>query len=317
MPGDRPISNTHRPLDRQLGNTTGPVSRSLHGWSFRKDREPGVQASWARARKMALPYSASELLHIVNRTTTTSSTSNEKEDGKGTVSEQYNSLQSSHQRALVDSLLEAVKAEERNQNAEWTLACIEQDVSEYIRRDCGKVREVREMRVVLKRGPRRNDLGSTPQHDRISNLKDFLPLSEGWVMSTPGHPLPDLLPQSLGSRSQLQLPPSIHSEDAHTDGGSYDPMGAGAPTGDGVPGVIVDLLNGQGLGPHQETQPFHRPPAWMGRGAAPVDEVLAGRALRGPGESDPTSYAPFSGDRAPTPLPVIPDSDSGYLADVE
>lgn len=124
MPEDRPTANMHRPLDRQLSNSTGPVPRSLHGWSFRKDREPGVQASWARARKMALPYSAGELLHIVNRTTTTSSTSHEKEYGKGTVSEQYNSLRSSHQRALVDSLLEDVKVEERNPNAEWTLACI-------------------------------------------------------------------------------------------------------------------------------------------------------------------------------------------------
>ncbi|KAF9629344.1 hypothetical protein BFW01_g10547 [Lasiodiplodia theobromae] len=212
-PGGRPNANIHRPLDHQLGNATGPVTRSFHGWSFRKDREPGVEPSWARARKTPLPYSADELLRIVNRTTTTSptSSSNKKGNGKGTVSEQYNSLRSSHQRALVDGLLEAVKAEERNQNAEWTLACIEQDIAEYIRRDRGKIREVREMRVVLRRGPRR------------------------------------------------------------------DAPGASAPIGDGLPGVIIDLLNGQGQGPHQGTQPLHQQPF----GAAPGGGLGLGGAPPG------------------------------------
>lgn len=81
--------------------------------------------------------------------------------------------------------------------------------------------------------------------------------------------------------------------------------------------MIADLLNERGLGPHQETQPFHPSPAGIGPGAASGVEASAGGALRGLGESDPTSYAPFPGDRAPMPPPVILDNDSGYLADVD
>lgn len=42
------------------------------------------------------------------------------------------------------------------------------------------------MRIVLKRGPRENAAGSTPQCDRIPNLKDFSPFSEHEVTSIPG-----------------------------------------------------------------------------------------------------------------------------------
>ncbi|KAL1639196.1 hypothetical protein SLS58_008164 [Diplodia intermedia] len=229
LPQGRPGANTHRPLDHQLGNATGPVNRSFHGWSFRKDREPGIDASWARARKTPLPYEASELLRIVNRTTTTSPSvpSSSKKGGKASVSEQYNSLRSPHQRALIDGLLEAVKGEERNPNAEWSLACIEQEVAEYIRKGFGRVREVREMRVVLRRGPRR------------------------------------------------------------------DVPAAAAPTGDGLPGEIVDLLNGHGQGPHRSSQPLQplqplqqqqqqQPMGMgMGRGAA----LGGGPPFGGPGGS--------------------------------
>ncbi|KAL0262882.1 hypothetical protein SLS55_001856 [Diplodia seriata] len=241
--GGRAGANTHRPLDHQaLGNATGPVNRSFHGWSFRKDREPGLEASWARARKTPLPYDASELLRIVNRNTTTSPSapSSSRKGGKGTVSEQYNSLRSPHQRALIDGLLEAVKGEERNPNAEWSLACIEQEVAEYIRKGYGKVREVREMRVVLRRGPRR------------------------------------------------------------------DVPAAAAPTGDGLPGEIVDLINGHGQGPHRPSQPLQQQQQQqpmgmamgMGRGAAPGGGPPFGGAGGGGGAAGPGPGA-FAAGGAP------------------
>ncbi|OJD29395.1 uncharacterized protein BKCO1_8100018 [Diplodia corticola] len=241
LPQGRPDANTRRPMDHQLaGNATGPVSLSFHGWSFRKDREPGVEASWARARKTALPYSGDVLQRMVNRTTSPSGSSSSKK-GKGmTVYEQYNSLRSPHQRALIDGLLEAVKGEERNPNAEWSLACIEQEVAEYIRKGFGKVREVREMRVVLRRGGRK------------------------------------------------------------------DMPAAGPLAGDGLPGEIVDLIHGQGQGPHRSSQPSQpsqqQQPIGMGmgmgmgRGAAPGGGMPFGAAGGGGGAGGP---GPFAAGGAP------------------
>ncbi|KAL1624482.1 hypothetical protein SLS54_003823 [Diplodia seriata] len=140
-------ANTRWLIEQQLGNATGPVTRSFYGWGFRKDSNPDAEASWAHARRVTLPYSPDELLRIVSKGTKSSA-----------VSEQYNSLRSPHQRALVDGLLETMKSEERNPNAEWNLACIEQDEVEYFRKGLQMVKEVREIRVVLRRSPRRGVL---------------------------------------------------------------------------------------------------------------------------------------------------------------
>ncbi|KAF4303621.1 Cation efflux protein [Botryosphaeria dothidea] len=71
---------------------------------------------------------------------------------------------------------------------------------------------------------------SPPQYGRIPSLKNFLPLSEDAVMSTRGQHLPSLLQQSLSGRSHSQRPPSVRSEDAYTDGGSFGPKGSVPPT---------------------------------------------------------------------------------------
>lgn len=76
-------------------------------------------------------------------------------------------------------------------------------------------------------------------------------------------------------------------------------------------------VDGKGKGPHQGTQPILRQPAKMGRDATPNVEAPAGRALRGPGKPNPTSYAKSRRDRAPISPPVVLDSDSDYLADVD
>lgn len=149
-------ANSHRPLAHHLGNAAGPVPRSFRGWAFRKIYEPGVDASWARCRKTALPYAPEELQRMVLRNAGGAGVGRRgSSKGGGGVSEQYNALRSAHQRALVDGLLEWVVGEERNPGAEWSLACIEQDVHDFVRKGQGRRREVREMRVILKRSPRR------------------------------------------------------------------------------------------------------------------------------------------------------------------
>lgn len=150
VPGDHLDTNIRKSLDHQIGDSASPVTHSLHGWSFRIIREPGVEASWDGAQKTPLPYSFDELLRIVNRITAIYSASIY---GTSTLSKQFSSLRSSHQRALADALLKAVEAEERNPNAVWTFASIEQAISDFYGNG-GGIRELVEMRVVLRRAPR-------------------------------------------------------------------------------------------------------------------------------------------------------------------
>ncbi|GME44431.1 hypothetical protein GTA08_BOTSDO04100 [Neofusicoccum parvum] len=138
-------ANSHRPLAHHLGNAAGPVPRSFRGWAFRKIYEPGVDASWARCRKTALPYAPEELQRMVLRNAGGAGVGRRgSSKGGGGVSEQYNALRSAHQRALVDGLLEWVVGEERNPGAEWSLACIEQDVHDFVRKGQGRRREEEE-----------------------------------------------------------------------------------------------------------------------------------------------------------------------------
>lgn len=164
-------ANTTRPFDHHLGNPTGPVTRTFHGWSFRKIHEPGDTASWSQCHRALLPFSNDELSRIVRRSTGVVGGS-KKRARAGGVSEQYNALRSAYQRNQVDRLLEWVRGEERNQNAEWSLACIEQDVQEFIRRGFGKVREVVEMRVILRRSPRK---------ERISKMDGVALVDHGGI----------------------------------------------------------------------------------------------------------------------------------------
>lgn len=180
-------ANTTRPLDHHLGNPTGPVARTFYGWSFRKIHEPGDTASWSRCRKTALPYSSDELSRIVQRSAGVVGGGGKRSGRTGGVSEQYNALRSAHQRSQVDGLLEWVRGEERNPNAEWSLACIEQDVQEFIKRGFGKVRETREMRVILRRSPRKGGMSGGPGGKADGYPGEVVDLEHGHVGTQPLH----------------------------------------------------------------------------------------------------------------------------------
>ncbi|EKG16859.1 hypothetical protein MPH_05840 [Macrophomina phaseolina MS6] len=181
-------ANTPRPLNHHLGNPAGPVLRTFHGWSFRKIHEPGIEASWSRCRKTPLPYSSDELSRIVQKGggAGMSGSGSKKGSGRLGVAEQYNALRSAHQRAQVDGLLEWVRSEERNAGAEWSLACIEQDVQEFIRRGFGRIRETREMRVILRRSPRKGAAGVSGE--KVDGFPgEVVDLEHGHVGTQPLH----------------------------------------------------------------------------------------------------------------------------------
>lgn len=272
-PVPRAQPNTHRPLDH--GHSQTPIPRTFHGWSFRKQHEPGLTPSWARCRQTPLPYGADELLRIVQRNTAAStgnasSSSSRKAKGGGGVTEQYNNLRSPHMRAAIDRLLEKVRAEEgagaSARDVEWSLACVETDVQEVVRRGVGKVREVREMRVVLRRGPSRE---KAAVQARVDNMPGELLDLEGPA------PAPVGMGMGMGMGQQpLQQPLQQQQPGMRVGGGGGAGGGAGNAFGPsmGAPGGQGGMPGMGGQAGPQRMNPGMNAGAGMQPGAGMIPQ---------------------------------------------